>query len=632
MKTRIPYLAALMLLAATTSARAQKDAAELLPAHTLACLEVRQPARLSREAAALVKGSALEELPRRLARWRADGGMMDWRVRNQLSMLSVFCSPELIAEAGRIRGGFVALTGFAADGTPEIAALLQTGDSNLPSLVLRTYLIESRTRIVEEVEGVPLFRERIEFFRKGGPGGEVRETGPVFAQLPKMVLLGSSVNGLKEIIRRAKGKSADASLAGVRAFRDAAELRNRPGLFAYVDAEALTAQLDEQTKQPGHPLGREWAMLKTVLGRQTVRTLTASLTLYQGHLEGQVRVNLDAESSSPLLTLLPDKPAPRELLHFASPDTSAASVSGLGDGGKRWKAFVELLDALHQMRGGGQTQRPSRVIGEMQEKVNLNIEKDIFAPLTGMAFLGGSPTSPLLILRAADVASARALEEKGLPKLLGLASGELPAPAEEDLDGQHIRTVAGDNLPWRSPVSYGRRGAVLVLGLDRRRVAASLTAGGKKAGALAEAIGEKLDAAVVALTVVPLDRAMLSLSPLLGLGRPRAPVATPPPGIRRPLAPPPQARPPADDSMKELRQLSKAVEGIPPLVFTVSRQPDNLMLQLRRTSLPRALPRVLNAWIEAILGSAGQGNGIRGFPLPAPDAPQPRKPPAKRGP
>ncbi len=69
MRNRAAWLGALALLAGSASARAQmKDAVEWLPAQTLACVEVRHPERLSREAAALIKGSALDDLPRRMAR------------------------------------------------------------------------------------------------------------------------------------------------------------------------------------------------------------------------------------------------------------------------------------------------------------------------------------------------------------------------------------------------------------------------------------------------------------------------------------------------------------------------------------------------------------------------------------
>jgi hypothetical protein len=616
MTTRAPWFGALALLTFSASARAQtKDAAELLPASTLACIEVRQPERLFREAAALLKGSTLDDLPRRLAKMRTAGAPVNnWQVRNHLTGLGVFLGSETINEAGRIRGGFVALTGFAKDGTPEVVAVLQTGSSNFPGLMMRIVLTESWTHIVGEVEGVPLYRQRMQIFAPGGPQPQERESGPVMAQLPGTLPFGSSVDSLKEVIRRSKGKSADTSLASVQAFKKSAALRDRPGVFAYLDATALAAQLDEQTRQSGHLLGRTWAVLKTALGDETVRNLTASLTLRNGELELQVTVNLTGKGNSPLLQLLPDKAAGRELLHFAPTDALLAVAGGFGEGEKRWKTFLTLLDALDKLDGRGEANRPSKIIGEMEEKLKLRIGKDVLARINAAALAVDSsirkdhPAHPLLIFRAADAESARTCEEKELPKLFGLADGEVTLPAEEEIQGQRIRTVGPTKLFGRQSVHYERQGAVLVLGLDGKRVAGCLTAGGKKTGLLAETkvAGAFQDAdagAVMAGVIVP-EQAVMDFFVLLGSVA--APRAMPVPG--KIPAPPPQKKP--AETSPVMRQLRKAVEPMPPLVFTLGRQPESLVLQMRQGGLRRAAPRLLDAWIESILQGTGQGPGV----------------------
>ncbi len=252
-----------------------------------------------------------------------------------LGILNLFLSPEMVDEASRIRGGFVALTGFAKDGTPEVVGVLQTGGSNFPGIYMRAFLSFARPRLVGEVEGVPLYRELSYYYEaKPGGGGQSgrRESGPVMGKLPGLLLFGSSVDSLKEVIRRAKGKSTDASLASLRAYKESAPLRERSGLFAYVDMTALEAQLDEQMRQRGHPLGRNWTVLKTILGNEAIRNLTASLTLHNGNLECQVRANLHGTSNSPLLALLPDKTAQRELLHYAPNNALLALAGGFGEG------------------------------------------------------------------------------------------------------------------------------------------------------------------------------------------------------------------------------------------------------------------------------------------------------------
>jgi hypothetical protein len=91
MTTRVPWLATVALLIGGASASAQvKDAVELLPAQTLACIEVRHPARLSREVAALVKSSSLEDIPRRLAKKRSENeGDQSFRYSPQQELLGM---------------------------------------------------------------------------------------------------------------------------------------------------------------------------------------------------------------------------------------------------------------------------------------------------------------------------------------------------------------------------------------------------------------------------------------------------------------------------------------------------------------------------------------------------------------
>ncbi|MGH7222619.1 MAG: hypothetical protein ACRELF_05290, partial [Gemmataceae bacterium] len=394
MKTRVPWLAAVMLLIGSGSAFAQvKDAVELLPAETLACLELRQPARLTREVAILVKGSSLEDIPRRLGKKRAeneaDRGYRYSPRQEMLGMLSMFLSPEMLEEAGRTRGGFVALTGFAKDGMPEVVGVLNSS-SNFPGLYMRAFLSFARPRLVGEVEGVPLFREVSYVYRRVQPGGgnppepEWRESGPVMGRLPGLLLFGSSVDSLKDVIRRAKGKSAAASLTKLRAFKDAAALRDRPGLFAYVDMTALEAKLGEVAARSENPnLRKRIAAFTSFLGERAIRTLTFSLTLHNGVLESQMRFTLNDKSDSPLLGLLPDRAAQRDLLHFAPKDALLALTGGLGDNEKRWKTFVNLLDALYKLEGRAGDNRPSRTIAEMEKKLKFQINKDVLAELTG---------------------------------------------------------------------------------------------------------------------------------------------------------------------------------------------------------------------------------------------------------
>ena len=446
-----------------------------------------------------------------------------------LGMLGLFLSPEMLDEAGRIRGGFIALTGFARDGTPEVVGVLHGGSSNLPGMYMRGFLSFGRPSLVGEVEGVSLYREVHYTFRANpGAGGappqqERRETGPVLGQLPGLILFGSSVDSLKDVIRRAKGKRAAASLTNLRAYKDAASLRDRPGLFAYVDVAALEAKLAESKVRSENAKSPTWiAAFQSLLGERAIRNLTFSLTLQNGSLEGQTRLALNEKSESPLLGLLPDRAAQRELLHFAPNDALLALTGGLGDNEKRWKTFVNLLDTLYMLEGRPGDNRPSRTIEEMEKKLNFKINKDVLAELTGAGIVvhkewRRKPGQATLLLRATDEKAAARLESNGLTRLFSLGSENVLTPKEEEVQGHRIKTITkwgGLRLSFPA-VHYGRHGTVLVIGFDRERVAESLAAGGKKEGLLGQtkvaAAVKEIEDKSVAIGVVSSARAAMDL-------------------------------------------------------------------------------------------------------------------------
>src|SRR5262249_47661845 len=138
-------------------ARAQgpRDAAELFPAQTLAYLEFRQPDKLSRELAALFRGSALDDMPAVLAKHREKRGPGGgWFFEEMIfGEFSMFVAPETIGEFGRLQGGAVGLTGFTKNMEPEIVGVLLSGTSNAPTFVMRTFLtVASNMRKVDECE------------------------------------------------------------------------------------------------------------------------------------------------------------------------------------------------------------------------------------------------------------------------------------------------------------------------------------------------------------------------------------------------------------------------------------------------------------------------------------------------
>ncbi len=595
----------LLLLGWTVPVQAQgnKDIVDLLPAGTLACLEVRQPERLSREVMALIKGSAVDDMPRVMARFRASlqGEGRFW-MTEEVGIVGLMFSPEMIAEAGRIGGGAVALTGFSKDGTPEVVGLIQTGDCNFVGLFARSFTLLSQAQIVAEVEGVALYREKRQIFRKKGdeaPPEEV-ERGPVVAQLPGLVILASSTDAVKDVIRRAKGKVADPSLANVAAYRNAAALRDRPGLFGYANVDALAAQLDEIFKKPGNFDKADWLAFKAALNPAALRGVTASLSLDRGALELRGQLQLDPRQKSPVLELLGDQGVKVEWLQAAPKDAALALTVNLGDP-KFLERLLALLDGMARAYGVEAEEVPSKKLGELEEKLNLKLGKDVLAKISGVSLIlaprgqkGLGPLRAVLAVQATDAEAARFLEEKALPRLV--------------------------ELPTRMPPLLGRRGNLVVLGLDQSLdkdgVAAALLAAGKKDGLLAQ---EKVAAALkdvdkpVVLGVGALGTLVLKGVQEMGLIRERRFEVPPPvPGQEKPAKPKEDAPPAMPDKVVEAYR--KAITDLPPLVLTVQRKPEQLLLTVRQPALRPAAPRIIDLWVEMVLSQLREQMQPRVFP------------------
>jgi hypothetical protein len=434
------------------------------------------------------------------------------------------------------------------------------------------------------------------------------------ALMDKTLIVGSTTETVKDVIRRIRGKSSNPALTSVAAFKEAARLRNRPGLFAYADTTALAAQVDQLARIPGKVSPYEWNLFKAIVRPETIRHVTASLTLQGGNFELLARANLDAGQNNPFLAALPDKPAAIELLHFVPRDALGAVVLGLGDGATRWENILAIVDGLAP---GGLA--PSKAVRRIEEQLQLDIGKEVFGRIR-QAGLAVSPArtpqplgSPLLLLGTADDGAARFLEERALPKLLGLANGgEVPAPTREQVQGQRITTMAVNFLPG-GVLHTGRHGAVLALGTEAKRVAEALGAGAKRSGLLGE---EKMAAALkeldhpVTVGVADLGRGFVELARVL---HPPAPAANI--GGKQLLAP---ARQP-DGMEKIIGDLTKALQPLPPVVVSLSRQPESLILEVRQNSLRRVSTKLLNVWVDSALDRMSRR--MAGINVPAPAAP-----------
>ncbi len=420
-----------------------KDTAELFPAHTLAYLEVRHPDQLSRELAELLKGSYLDDLPAALAKFRDLPGH-DARFFKLDDELALFAFPEVLAEFRRFQGGAVALTGFTKENEPEIVGVLLPGDSNIPTLVLRVYLaFEEDIRIVEEVEGVKIYREKHE----GADGGLFGQfTGPAFAVAQGAVIIGSTSDSVKDVIQRIKGKTSEPALTSKTAFKEAAKVRERPGLFGYADVAGLASRLDEVLKDKDADYAPQWSMIKTILNPKACRYATASLSLHNGNVDCQAQLILEPGQTSPLLELLPDKKANPELLHALPKDTLLALSASVTGGEKRWATFLKLADELAKAEDDAVEILPSKAVADAEAKLKCNIGKDVMATITGAALVFHAPSKPekgqeplpMLVISTDNILTAKLLE-RTLPKFFSLPNnGEVPVPEKKHIQGHTI--------------------------------------------------------------------------------------------------------------------------------------------------------------------------------------------------
>lgn len=588
-------------------AQGNKEILDLLPAQTLACLELRHPDRLAREITALIKGSALDELPKVLARLRASlpSDVRLWMIEN-LGLMSLFFSPESIAEAGRLGGAAVALTGFSKDGTPQVVGLIQTGDSHMVGLYLRGFLLLSTSHIVAEVEGIPLYREKDHVPRKpGDPGPEWEESGPVLAQLPGLLIVGSSVEVVRDVIRRARGKSADPSLSNVAAYRNAAALRDRPGLFAHANPELLAAQLDDlfKDRQDGSQL--DWLLYKAIINPESIRSATASLALVNGSLDLRCQVQLDTRRKSPLLELLSDQPVKVSWLQVAPQETALVLTANLGKGQQFWERLMLLADGIAQANGLEGDDLPSKKVAEQEEKQQLKLGPDVLGRISGVSLIltsggaqGAGPLRMVLALEAIDPVAARYLEETALPRLAQSEPGEA-RPARLEVQGLSLISLPPGGilgiLGCTEVLSAGRSGSVLALGPDRDAVASSLHAATRKQGLMSQ---DKVASAMqeleesVFLGVGSLGILVLQGMQSLGLVTEQ----------RFQIAPPvPRKEAPAAAPDKVVAAYSKAMAALPPLVLTIHRRPEQIHLSVRQPGLKLAAPRILDLWVEMVL-------------------------------
>jgi hypothetical protein len=579
-----------------------REAAQLLPASTLLYVEFSQPRPIVQELAAMLQGSTLEDLPGFISDFREkQGDDLSHSFRETLSILGAFLGPEGLSEAGRLKAGCFAITGFDKRHEPEFLWVLLAGESNIPGVYMRGLLSSSDNyRTVERVEGVRLYRELD--WRRGGmkkafikdkgieePDDlpESRFSGPTMALLPGALIVGSNQATVRDAVRRARGKSAEQALSASTPFRKTQELRNRPGLFFYADSAALRGEVDKMIQSRLHPesFAAAWRTIETACNLKSVDYLAGSLTLQRGGLDLQMQLRHDPDQEVPILSLLPDKAVDPELLKLAPRDAQVSVAMSWPDGEKRWDRMVALGDKLYAGLA-------SKLVANVEEKFKHKFGKDVSARIAGATWSLGSDALAKNYPVSQQVLAIRATDEKAAEGLeAALVDGVRLAADDATIKPVAVEGVAGVQslaVGPQDPLFFTRDGAVLMIGLDARHLGAA-AAGARRKG--------MLGTPGVADAVKTLEEPIV-----LGVASPTQIILS---AMRNELARTKQAagedvRAKANVTAMEkvVEKLKETVEAAPPAVISLSRKPGVTTLQARQLGLRAVSVQTVDSLVE----------------------------------
>jgi hypothetical protein len=618
-KVVLSSLAVLLLASGLQAQTPVKDPAELFPPDTLVYLELVKPAEVGGELNGYIKGSALDDLPAYMAKLREkqpDSFFFGF------GMMSAMICPEALNEARRFQGGAVAMTGWK-NNAPEIAGFVLAGDSNVPNFIMRMMLSEMNVRSAGQVEGVPLYCESPRVFRNIAPNGiqppppppPKEPDGACFANLPGMIVIGTSKDAVADVIMRLKSKERKSSLAEVAGIKRTAKLREQAGLFAYANPKGLMEVLNKIT--PG--AAADAAAVKEA--RRAINVLAlkyaaANLKFAGGHIEMTAKGELDPKESSLLVDLFASGKVSPSVFQTVPKDASVAVALGLSDGDKWWPKLLAAIDSVFKATGeAGAT--PVEMAKSLEEKLKISLTKDVFGKLTGVTIVRpgnlelpkGGEEWPMLVLHTTDAESAKKMEET-IPGLVSFFLGDMVDPITETVQGQKIRSLPGANLPWRTPLCYGRNGSIVVLGQDRKIVATALK------GDLTMSL---LTDAKIADALKGHDQA--SLLGMWNWGTLVPELMSEPRVVRKdfggPGGGPPIPKADAGPS-KERKALAEVMKTMPPLIVSLAKQENLLSLQIRVPEAKGAAGKLINSLFDYGMTQMGRGFNQVGDPTPAP--------------
>jgi len=288
----------------------------------------------------------------------------------------------MLAELKKVRGIAIGITGFNAQGQPEYALVIVTGDSQTVGIAVRAYLtLNNKVRNVGTVGAakVPVYQYRmasLSYDERGQP--KLADDKPTevayettLAYTPGLFVVGSSKAAVGEVVSRFLGETKG-GLSDSPEFKTAASGYRQPGVFFYADVLAFCSKYDAGLRTIGGGDPDYYAWFKLVAGAKAIKTLAGSIKFQNGGLAATVGMTLDPTAKSPLAEFLAGSGVNIELLHPAQRPAGLAFAVTLPEK-NRAAAAIGFLDALAKSEGE-LGRLPSEAVKELEAKYKMPLK------------------------------------------------------------------------------------------------------------------------------------------------------------------------------------------------------------------------------------------------------------------
>lgn len=579
MKTRLTLLACVVMLSGirpTQSAEFERPT-DLLPASVIGYIETHKVGDLARELSKITKGSTIENIHQFIAEartnWLKKQGNPYMPLDEELAVMGMMFGPEVLEEAQKVQGAAVAWTEMDED---AFALVILPGESRVPALLFKMLISMENLIVLDKVEGVTIYGDRRESI--------------AIAMTSDVLTMGNSIL-VKDVIRRAKGKSADPALSSMGFYKREVKLRKHPGVYGGVSIRAMLAPLERQTFRREVP--SLWlAML------QPFDRVSGGIGLEKGTLTANVTLTPQIGSTHKLFGVLPTKKGKFASLNVV-PNSALASVSvDLTDGEKQYKNFLQLIDGM--MGSVPKERLLSTRMSQIEKQFNIDLSK-WFSKLQGAGYSYSPPRKGeerhSVIFQMVDEQAAKDLVEAA-PKLINglLLNGRGNGRATlQELDNQNI--IVYDL--GRFGISYQRRGSTVIFSPTPSAVAEALQTAKVGQSVLArkdiQTTLKELDNPILLSTVNLPEFFFLTTNMVNRLG----PTKTNP----------------------FWQKVNQQLSGMPPTIICLSREKNTFHLRATQSGLTKHFPKVVNLIMTETIEAAMKrrmrnGSGESTAPVP----------------